>query len=60
MPLPKRRHSRQRGRLRRTTWKVAAPNVIECENCHEPRLSHRVCRHCGHYNGELRTAVREA
>jgi large subunit ribosomal protein L32 len=60
MPLPKRRHSRERGRLRRTHYKLTAPTVIECEQCRQPRLPHRACRHCGTYNGEIRVPTREA
>lgn len=51
MPLPKRRHSRQRGRKRRTHWKLTTPTVVECSHCHEPKLAHRVCLHCGYYAG---------
>lgn len=49
MPLPKRRHSKSRGAKRRTHWKLTAPNIIECPNCHQPKLSHRICPNCGYY-----------
>ncbi len=52
MPLPKRRHSKQRGRKRRTHWKLTAPNIIECPHCHHPKLPHRVCPNCGYYAGK--------
>jgi large subunit ribosomal protein L32 len=52
MPLPKRRHSKQRGRKRRTHWKLSEPNVVECPHCHKNKLPHRVCPNCGYYNGE--------
>ncbi len=26
-------------------------NLAECPNCHEPKLPHRVCPHCGQYKG---------
>jgi len=51
MPLPKRRHSKTRGRKRRTNWSLTAPNVIDCPHCHHPRLPHHVCPSCGYYNG---------
>jgi len=51
MPLPKRRHSKTRGAKRRTHWKLAVPNIIECSNCHQPKLPHRVCPNCGFYKG---------
>ena len=52
MPLPKRRHSKARGRKRRTHWKLSAANVIKCPHCSEPTLPHRVCSHCGYYAGK--------
>ncbi|HEQ99280.1 MAG TPA: 50S ribosomal protein L32 [candidate division Zixibacteria bacterium] len=51
MPLPKRRHSKTRGRKRRTHWKLSAPNLGECDNCGELKLPHHVCPHCGYYKG---------
>lgn len=60
MPLPKRRHSSTRGRLRRTGWKLAVPNVVACSNCHQSRLPHHVCPHCGFYDGEKVITTREA
>ncbi|OGC94342.1 MAG: 50S ribosomal protein L32 [candidate division Zixibacteria bacterium RBG_16_48_11] len=52
MPLPKRRHSKARGRKRRTHWKLDSANVITCPKCSEPVLPHRVCPHCGYYDGK--------
>ncbi len=49
MPLPKRRHSRARGRRRRTHWTLSAPAVVECNHCHQPKLSHHICPNCGYY-----------
>ena len=51
MPLPKRRHSKTRGAKRRTHWKLSIPNVVECPNCHQPKLPHRICSNCGYYKG---------
>ncbi len=51
MALPKRRHSRTRGRKRRTNWKVTMPNVSECPQCHNPKLPHHICPSCGYYKG---------
>jgi large subunit ribosomal protein L32 len=59
MPLPKRRHSRTRGRKRRTGWKIARPNVIKCENCGNSRLPHHICPHCGYYSGRQVIEVEE-
>jgi len=49
--LPKRRHSKTRGRKRRTHWKLAHTQLIPCPQCKQLKLPHRVCQVCGHYNG---------
>ena len=59
MPLPKRRHSNQRTRLRRTHYKLSLPGVSECPRCHAPALSHHVCPSCGYYKGRLVIVVKE-
>lgn len=56
MPLPKRRHSNQRTRLRRTHYKLSVPEVTECGRCHAPRLAHHVCPACGYYGGGAKAA----
>ena len=51
MPNPKHRHSKARRDKRRAHDFLAAPAQSECPNCHEPKMPHRVCPHCGHYKG---------
>lgn len=52
MGVPKRRNPRARRNSRRANHdKVAAPTIIECPNCAELMIPHRVCPSCGHYNG---------
>ncbi len=51
MPNPKRRHSKSRTRQRRAHDALTAPQTIQCSECNEPRLPHRVCPKCGFYNG---------
>lgn len=60
MPNPKRRHSKTRGRKRRTHYKASTPATQECPNCHEPKLQHRACPNCGHYNGRVVTSPKES
>jgi large subunit ribosomal protein L32 len=50
-PLPKRRVSSGRRDRRRAHDALKARNVVICPNCGEPRLPHRVCANCGHYQG---------
>ncbi len=52
MAVPKRRQSRARRNSRRAQWKLTVPGLIECPQCHEKKLPHRVCLHCGYYRGK--------
>jgi large subunit ribosomal protein L32 len=52
MPNPKRRHSKARGRKRRTHYKATAPQTMECPNCGEVKLAHNICPGCGFYDGK--------
>jgi len=60
MPNPKRRHSKTRGRKRRTHWKIETPNLAECPQCHHARLPHHICANCGYYNGRQIIEAKEA
>jgi large subunit ribosomal protein L32 len=51
MANPKRRHSRARRNKRRAHDALTSPSLSECTNCHEPKMPHRVCPHCGFYKG---------
>lgn len=51
MALPKRRHSKARGKKRRTHWKISKTNLAPCPQCKSPKQAHRVCAVCGYYNG---------
>jgi large subunit ribosomal protein L32 len=51
MALPKRRHSKARGRRRRTHWKLGQMNLVSCPQCKHPKLAHRICTVCGYYDG---------
>ena len=44
MALPKGKVSKARGRKRRANWKLSLPGIVECPQCHEKKLSHRVCK----------------
>ena len=59
MPNPKRRHSRQRQALRRTFYKIKSMNLSICPQCKNAKLPHRVCPHCGYYNGRLVVQIKE-
>ncbi len=49
MAVPKRKTSKARHNSRHATWKLEAPVLVPCPQCHEPKLPHRVCPSCGFY-----------
>lgn len=52
MAVPKRKTSKARRDKRRSShWKLDVPNLIKCPECGALKLSHRVCRACGKYDG---------
>lgn len=52
MALPKRRHSKTRRDKRRTHDRLIESDLSVCPQCRQPKLSHRICPYCGHYNGK--------
>lgn len=52
MAVPKRKTSKARRDKRRANWKLTVPAIVECPKCHKFKLAHRVCKHCGQYDGE--------
>ena len=59
MAVPKRKMSKARRDRRRANWKLSVPGMVECPQCHELKLSHRVCTECGYYDGKQVIAVAE-
>ena len=52
MAVPKRKTSKARRDSRRAnSWKLSLPGIVECSQCHQPKLAHRVCKKCGYYDG---------
>lgn len=50
-PLPKRKISKGRRDRRRAHHALKTANLVQCNNCGEMRLPHRVCPSCGYYQG---------
>ncbi|HUF38945.1 MAG TPA: 50S ribosomal protein L32 [Anaerolineales bacterium] len=50
-PLPKQRTPKARRDRRRAHDGLEAKNLTQCSNCSHLRLPHRVCAHCGFYQG---------
>ena len=60
MPLPKRKHSRARRDKRRSAnSKMAVPGFSVCPQCKKLKLPHRICPHCGYYNGKPVVIMKE-
>jgi large subunit ribosomal protein L32 len=58
MAVPKRKTSKaKRDSRRAANAKLTIPNTVECPQCHEPKLPHRVCAACGYYKGSEVVAV---
>lgn len=53
MAVPKNKISKSRTNSRFAHFKAATPNLVECKQCHQMRVSHQVCPHCGYYDGKL-------
>ena len=53
MPNPKHKHSRERRDKRRTQkLRITPPGMSVCPQCHEIKLQHYTCLHCGTYKGK--------
>lgn len=52
MANPKRKTSKARRNKRRANWKLSTPGLIECPQCHQLKLPHRVCPECGYYKNK--------
>jgi large subunit ribosomal protein L32 len=51
MAVPKGKISKACRNSRRANWKLQLPGIVECPQCHQMKLAHRVCKNCGYYNG---------
>ncbi|HHT83486.1 MAG: 50S ribosomal protein L32 [Christensenellales bacterium] len=59
MAVPKNKVSKQRSNKRFANWKLTAPNLSECPQCHELKPSHKVCPACGYYDGKPVVVAKE-
>lgn len=49
----------RRDSRRAQTFKASIPGIVECPQCHEMKLAHRVCKKCGYYKGKEVVATEE-
>jgi large subunit ribosomal protein L32 len=59
MPNPKHRHSKARRDKRRAHDHLEQPAISTCPHCFQAKLPHRVCSHCGYYEGRQVLTVEE-
>lgn len=52
MAVPKNKVSKARRDKRRANWKLEAPALVKCPQCHGLKMPHRVCPNCGQYKGK--------
>ncbi|HCJ83311.1 MAG TPA: 50S ribosomal protein L32 [Parachlamydiales bacterium] len=53
MAVPRNRLSNARKNSKRSHHAKRPRNISACSNCQTPRLSHRICPHCGFYSGRV-------
>ncbi|MCK7484084.1 MAG: 50S ribosomal protein L32 [Candidatus Moduliflexus flocculans] len=53
MPVPKRRKSKSKSRMRRAHEAIGVPNLRPCPKCRSYVMPHRVCSECGYYKDVL-------
>ncbi|MBR2572175.1 MAG: 50S ribosomal protein L32 [Clostridia bacterium] len=60
MAVPKGKTSKARRDTRRSAhWKLSLPGIVKCPRCQKMKLSHRVCKNCGYYDGRQVLKVEE-
>lgn len=55
MAHPKHRKSKSKGRMKRAHHAIKGRSLVECPNCREKKLPHRVCPGCGYYKNSFIT-----
>ena len=51
MPVPKRKHSRQRIRTKWANKHIIPATFAACNNCQATVMPHTVCQECGYFKG---------
>ena len=60
MAVPRNRTSNARKNSRRAHHAKKPQNLSNCTNCSKPRLTHKICPHCGFYAGRPVVHARES
>lgn len=60
MAVIKKKKSKMKTRTRRSANdRITASSVAYCSYCGSPRISHRICPHCGYYKNRQVIEVKE-
>lgn len=51
MAVPKRRKTKSRRDQRRMHIYLKKPSLVDCPQCKQKKLMHKVCGECGYYKG---------
>ena len=51
MAVQKSKTSKQRTNTIFANFKAPKATLVECPQCHELTVPHRMCKNCGYYNG---------
>ncbi|MGB9553171.1 MAG: 50S ribosomal protein L32 [bacterium] len=55
--VPKKKKTKTKILSRQSHLKIDPPQMVECPHCHELMEAHRVCPHCGYYDGEQKVEI---
>ena len=58
MPVPKKRRSKSKKRIKKAYFKIEAPNLQACPECGSLIVPHRACPDCGKYKGRQVIALK--
>ena len=59
MPVPKRKTTHSKKKMRSAGKMVKKVNLSVCPNCMAPKLPHRICESCGYYRGKQILKIEE-
>lgn len=60
MAVPRNRHSNARKNSKRAHHAKKPHTINACGNCGQSSLPHRICPHCGHYDGRAVVGAQES
>ncbi len=51
--VPKNKRSKSKRDMKRNSYKLAIPSIVECPRCRAKKIAHRVCLSCGYYKNNM-------